>query len=100
MPSTLNAPLRLPAAFREKMHPHTSAGADDVRRLMRARGLSTVCEEARCPNLGECFASGTATFMILGDRCTRRCHFCSVQTGRPRAVDPDEPQHLVETALA
>jgi lipoic acid synthetase len=63
---------------------------------MRARGLSTVCEEARCPNIGECFSSGTATFMILGDRCTRRCHFCNVTTGRPRAADPDEPAKLAE----
>jgi lipoic acid synthetase len=63
---------------------------------MRARGLSTVCDEARCPNIGECFSSGTATFMILGDRCTRRCHFCNVTTGRPRAADPDEPAKLAE----
>jgi lipoic acid synthetase len=67
-----------------------------VHAVMRARGLSTVCEEARCPNIGECFASGTATFMILGDRCTRRCHFCNVTTGRPRAPDPDEPAKLAE----
>lgn len=67
---------------------------------MRSRGLSTVCEEARCPNIGECFASGTATFMILGDRCTRRCHFCNVSSGRPRAVDADEPQKLAEAVQA
>jgi lipoic acid synthetase len=68
----------------------------------RARELSlhTVCEEARCPNIGECFSSGTATFMILGDRCTRRCHFCNVETGRPRAVDPAEPEKLAETVTA
>ncbi len=63
---------------------------------MRERGLSTVCEEARCPNIGECFASGTATFMILGDRCTRRCHFCNVSTGRPRPIDEDEPEKLAD----
>jgi len=67
---------------------------------MRERGLSTVCEEARCPNIGECFASGTATFMILGDRCTRRCHFCNVTSGRPRQVDPDEPQKLKDAVAA
>ena len=58
----------------------------------------TVCEEARCPNLGECFARGTATFMLLGDRCTRRCGYCSVATGRPLPPDPDEPARVAEAA--
>jgi lipoic acid synthetase len=61
---------------------------------MRKASLNTVCEEARCPNIGECFSAKTATFMIMGDTCTRRCHFCSVKTGRPAALDPDEPENL------
>jgi len=66
----------------------------EVKRLLRENGLHTVCEEASCPNLGECFGHGTATFMILGDICTRRCPFCDVAHGRPLAVDSDEPARL------
>ena len=62
--------------------------------LLRENALHTVCEEARCPNIGECFNSGTATFMILGDTCTRACGFCAVTSGRPGALDPLEPYHL------
>ena len=98
MPSTENAPLRLPERFRKKLG--TSAERERVHALMRERGLSTVCEEARCPNIGECFSSGTATFMILGDRCTRRCHFCNVQSGRPRPMDDREPEQLAGAAAA
>lgn len=65
---------------------------------MRQGRLHTVCEEARCPNIGECFSSGTATFMILGDTCTRRCHFCAVKTGRPQLPNPEEPEELAEAA--
>ncbi len=92
MPQTEHAPLRLPEPLRKRLG--ASAARSRVHAIMRARGLSTVCEEARCPNIGECFSSGTATFMILGDRCTRRCHFCNVQSGRPRDIDPDEPGKL------
>ena len=67
-----------------------------VRGLMRGLDLHTVCEEARCPNIYECWGDRTATFMILGDVCTRRCGFCAVATGRPRAVDADEPLRLAE----
>jgi lipoic acid synthetase len=67
-----------------------------VKRLLRDGGLATVCEEAQCPNLGECFSHGTATFMILGDLCTRRCPFCDVAHGRPKAPDADEPRQLAE----
>jgi lipoic acid synthetase len=88
--------LRLPERLRKQLG--TTAQRGRVHSIMRARGLHTVCEEARCPNIGECFASGTATFMILGDRCTRRCHFCSVTTARPRQVDPDEPAKLADAA--
>ena len=73
---------------------------DDTRRLLRRGGLVTVCEEARCPNIGECFAERTATFMLLGDTCTRRCSFCSVATGRPVAVDFGEPARVAEAAAA
>jgi lipoyl synthase len=62
-----------------------------VKSVMRSQGLHTVCEEARCPNRGECFSRGTATFLLLGDVCTRACGFCDIRTGRPLAVDPLEP---------
>jgi lipoyl synthase len=68
--------------------------------ILREHRLHTVCEEAACPNIGECFASGTATFMILGALCTRRCPFCDVAHGRPMPPDPDEPAHLAATAKA
>ncbi|WP_018863566.1 MULTISPECIES: lipoyl synthase [Thioalkalivibrio] len=71
-----------------------------IKRILRDQKLHTVCEEASCPNLGECFAHGTATFMIMGDICTRRCPFCDVAHGRPEALDPDEPRHLAETIQA
>jgi len=65
-----------------------------IKRLLRENHLHTVCEEAACPNLAECFGHGTATFMIMGDICTRRCPFCDVAHGRPKALDPEEPAHL------
>ncbi|PDO11489.1 MAG: lipoyl synthase [Candidatus Reconcilbacillus cellulovorans] len=70
----------------------------DLRRMMRAGELHTVCEEAKCPNLHECWANRTATFMILGDFCTRACRFCAVKTGRPTGPDPDEPERVAEAA--
>ncbi|HET8569092.1 MAG TPA: lipoyl synthase [Candidatus Limnocylindria bacterium] len=69
---------------------------EQLRRLMRSKELHTVCEEARCPNMGECWGAGTATFMILGDTCTRSCGFCAVRTGRPGAVDEAEPERVAE----
>jgi lipoic acid synthetase len=71
-----------------------------VKRALREAKLHTVCEEASCPNIGECFGHGTATFMIMGDLCTRRCPFCDVAHGRPNPLDPDEPRHLGETIAA
>jgi lipoic acid synthetase len=68
-----------------------------VKQLLREAGLHTVCEEASCPNIGECFGQGTATFMVLGDLCTRRCPFCDVAHGRPQPPDAQEPLHLAET---
>jgi lipoic acid synthetase len=67
-----------------------------VKARLRGLGLHTVCESARCPNIGECFRKPTATFMILGDVCTRGCRFCAVGKGAPAAADPDEPGHIVE----
>jgi len=72
--------------------------AHPLRTLLRGQRLTTVCEEARCPNLGECFSRGTATFMLLGDRCTRRCTYCSVTTARPAPPDPDEPERVATAA--
>jgi lipoyl synthase len=68
-----------------------------VKQVLREQGLHTVCEEAACPNIGECFGMGTATFMVLGDLCTRRCPFCDVAHGRPAAPDPAEPLKLART---
>jgi len=68
-----------------------------VKRVLREASLHTVCEEASCPNIGECFGKGTATFMVLGELCTRRCPFCDVAHGRPQPPDPLEPQHLADT---
>jgi lipoic acid synthetase len=69
----------------------------EIKQILREQQLHTVCEEASCPNIGECFGKGTATFMILGDICTRRCPFCDVAHGRPLAPDAEEPRHLAET---
>ena len=71
-----------------------------IKAILREQELHTVCEEAACPNLGECFAHGTATFMIMGDICTRRCPFCDVAHGKPRNLDENEPQHLAQTIQA
>ena len=73
-----------------------SKGYEDTRALMRANGLHTVCEEAGCPNIGECWEKKHATFMIMGDTCTRACAFCNVKTGLPAALDPNEPLHVGE----
>jgi lipoic acid synthetase len=76
----------------------TSPEYNDTRKLMRRLNLNTVCEEAACPNIGECWKQKHATVMILGDVCTRACAFCNVKTGMPRRVDPLEPQHVAEAA--
>jgi lipoic acid synthetase len=67
-----------------------------VRRLMRSKALNTVCEEAHCPNIGECWGRGTATFLMMGDVCTRACGFCNIATGRPKPLDWDEPNRVAE----
>lgn len=73
-----------------------SPEVDRIKRILRKNGLSSVCEEASCPNLGECFSGGTATFMIMGDICTRRCPFCDVGHGKPNPLDATEPEHLAQ----
>jgi lipoic acid synthetase len=72
----------------------------EIKKILREHHLHTVCEEASCPNIGECFSKGTATFMIMGDICTRRCPFCDVGHGRPLPLDPDEPLNLAKTIAA
>ncbi|MBL7991762.1 MAG: lipoyl synthase [Candidatus Kapabacteria bacterium] len=72
----------------------------NVKTMMRSKTLHTVCEEARCPNISECWNAGTATFMILGDTCTRSCGFCAVKTGRPSVLDVDEPQRVADAVLS
>ncbi|MEQ1882473.1 MAG: lipoyl synthase [Burkholderiales bacterium] len=91
-------PLKKPDWIRVK-----AAGSErfnEIKRTLREHKLHTVCEEASCPNIGECFGKGTATFMILGDLCTRRCPFCDVAHGRPRAPDSNEPANLGKTIAA
>ena len=90
--------LRKPSWIRAKspFHPNVKK----LKSVLREQKLFTVCEEAACPNLGECFGKGTATFMIMGEICTRRCPFCDVGHGRPNPLDVDEPQHLAETIKA
>jgi lipoyl synthase len=68
-----------------------------LKQLMRKKNLHTVCEEARCPNIGECWGNKTATFLILGDTCTRGCRFCAIDKGKPRALDPEEPRNVALT---
>ena len=91
----VDAPLPKPNWIRARSPNHPEVLR--VKQILRTQQLHTVCEEAACPNLGECFASGTATFMIMGGICTRRCPFCDVAHGRPDPLDPKEPQHLAET---
>ena len=89
------APLRKPEWIRVRAGGGERFG--EIKQILREAKLHTVCEEASCPNIGECFGHGTATFMIMGDLCTRRCPFCDVAHGRPNPLDPDEPRHLAET---
>ncbi len=74
-----------------------SGGVHDTQVMLRHKGLHTVCESARCPNLSECFGMSRATFLIMGDACTRACRFCSVDKGHPRALDPDEPHRIARS---
>jgi lipoic acid synthetase len=96
-PSSIDRP-RLPSWFKVR----ASTGPDflDIKQTMERLKLHTICEEARCPNRWECWNARTATFLILGDICTRRCHYCSVETGRPLAVDEKEPGRVAEAVRA
>jgi len=87
---------RFPAWLKKRIPPEEKFRP--VLNLLRELGLRTVCQEARCPNIGECFAAGTATFMILGRVCTRDCAFCAVESGEPAPLDPDEPRRIAEAA--
>ncbi len=89
---------RLPPWF--KVRVQTGPDYRDIRHIMDRLNLHTICEEARCPNVWECWNARTATFLILGDICTRRCHYCSVATGRPLPVDPEEPRRVAEAVQA
>jgi lipoic acid synthetase len=91
-------PARKPAWIRAKSPAHPEV--QRLKQILRDNRLHTVCEEASCPNIGECFAHGTATFMIMGDICTRRCPFCDVAHGRPDPLDPEEPSNLARTIQA
>lgn len=90
--TAVKAPLRKPRWIRIKY-----ANIQKTQALLRENRLHTVCEEAACPNISECFSQGTATFMIMGDKCTRRCSFCEVAHGRPDPLDPEEPFKLAST---
>jgi len=91
-------PLRKPEWIRVRAP--SSPRFFEIKRILREHRLHTVCEEASCPNIGECFGKGTATFMIMGDICTRRCPFCDVGHGRPLPLDPEEPANLAATIAA
>ncbi len=88
-------PLRKPHWIRVKLP--TGSQVEKIKSMLREKKLNSVCEEASCPNLPECFSKGTATFMIMGDKCTRRCTFCDVNHGKPDPLDQDEPRHLAES---
>ncbi|HEX9685339.1 MAG TPA: lipoyl synthase, partial [Burkholderiales bacterium] len=92
------APLAKPDWIRVRLG--NSERFQEIKRILREHRLHTVCEEATCPNIGECFGKGTATFMILGDLCTRRCPFCDVAHGRPLPPDAEEPANLARTIAA
>jgi lipoic acid synthetase len=89
---------RKPSWIRVKMP--SGERVNEIKKILRQSKLSSVCEEAACPNLGECFSHGTATFMIMGDICTRRCPFCDVAHGKPLPLDPAEPTELAEAVKA
>ena len=98
MPSAIRSAQRLPPWF--KVQAKTGPDYLDIKQTMDRLKLHTICEEARCPNRWECWNARTATFLILGDICTRRCHYCSVETGRPLAIDQEEPRRVAEAVQA
>lgn len=96
----LHSEQELPSSRRPEWLKVRAPGGENyagIKQMMRSKSLHTVCEEARCPNITECWNAGTATFMILGDTCTRSCGFCAVKTGRPLEIDIDEPRKVAES---
>ena len=100
IPIKVVATERLPKPPWIRVRAPSSPRFYEIKKILREHHLHTVCEEASCPNIGECFGKGTATFMIMGDICTRRCPFCDVGHGRPLPLDSDEPANLAETIAA
>ena len=101
VPAEAGEVLRKPEWIRVRAgNPSQAARFYEIKQILREHKLHTVCEEASCPNIGECFGKGTATFMIMGDKCTRRCPFCDVGHGRPDPLDVDEPLNLAKTIAA
>ncbi|MDG4812206.1 lipoyl synthase [Hydrogenovibrio sp. 3SP14C1] len=100
-PDPTQPKLKKPSWIKAKLPSAKHIGrVKELKQVLRKQGLNSVCEEASCPNLGECFGHGTATFMIMGHICTRKCPFCDVTHGRPLALNQDEPRHLAETIQA
>ncbi|MDP2966532.1 MAG: lipoyl synthase [Pelolinea sp.] len=98
-PQTMDTtPVRRPSYI--KVRAPTGETYEQLKGMMRRKELHTVCEEANCPNMGECWGSGTATFLILGDVCTRRCGFCDIKHGKPLPIDWDEPERVVQAVKA
>ena len=94
-PATMDTtPTRRPAWI--KVRAPSGNTYEHIKEMMRHKELHTVCEEANCPNMGECWGSGTATFLILGDVCTRRCGFCDIKHGKPQPIDPEEPARVAQ----
>ena len=91
-----NAPLRLPEWVRRSVL--NTEENRETRLILKEQNLNTICESGRCPNKGECWAKGTATFMLMGALCTRTCRFCSVNKGTPSPLDPEEPQRIATAA--
>ena len=102
--STRNTETETPRPKRRprwlKVQAPTGETYRNIKRLMRSKSLHTICEEAHCPNIGECWGHGTATFLILGDICTRSCRFCDVTTGRPEPIDWEEPERVAQAVQA
>jgi len=98
-PDTIQVESELPKRKPEWLRVRLPAGSeyDRVKKLMRSHSLNTVCEEAMCPNIGECWSRGSATFLLMGDTCTRSCGFCHIKTGRPGKLDEDEPRRVAES---
>jgi lipoic acid synthetase len=101
-PNSITAEETLPQRKPEwlKVRIPASEGYSRLKKLMRSQGLHTVCEEAMCPNIGECWHRGTATFLLMGDICTRSCGFCHIKTARPQTLDEDEPRRVAESVAA